>query len=144
MMFVNISTQKINRSSDIEVYFIPLTIITGCSMAFAHGANDIANLISPLSIIVHSISNEASAVQIYNLPVFYYFLGSLGIIVGMATLGFRVVKTVGTHITTLTPSKAFCASLAAYLILDSCILFLNSLLYSLIMLSFLTSLHILF
>ncbi len=113
MMFVNISTQKINRSSDIEVHFIPLTIITGCSMAFAHGANDIANLINPLSIIVHSISNEASAVQIYNLPVFYYFLGSLGIIVGMATLGFRVVKTVGTHITTLTPSKAFCASLAA-------------------------------
>lgn len=113
MAFVNVNTQKNTDPADIEMHFIPLTIITGCSMAFAHGANDIANIINPLSIIIHTINNEAGFAQAYDLPILYYFLGSIGIIAGMATFGFRVVKTIGIHITALTPSKAFCASLTA-------------------------------
>lgn len=113
MAFINFNTQKIMRSADIEEYFIPLTVVTGCSMAFAHGSNDIANLINPLTVIIHSIDNVAEPLQNFHLPVSYFLLGGIGIVVGMATFGFRVIKTIGTCITRLTPSKAFCASLAA-------------------------------
>jgi PiT family inorganic phosphate transporter len=96
----------------VEKVFAPLCVFTACSMAFAHGSNDVANGIGPLAAIV-SIVNTGEVAQTSALPLWILVLGGGGIVIGLATMGYRVMKTIGTKITELTPSRGFCAELAA-------------------------------
>jgi PiT family inorganic phosphate transporter len=88
-------------------------IFTACAMAFAHGSNDVANGIGPLAAVVSIISSGGEVVQKSELPLWILVLGGTGIVVGLATMGYRVMKTIGTKITALTPSRGYCATLAA-------------------------------
>jgi len=96
----------------VERVFAVLMVITACSMAFAHGSNDVANAIGPVAAVV-SIAQEGAVGQKAGLPIWVLMLGGLGIVVGLATYGVRVIKTVGSQITELTPSRGFAAELAA-------------------------------
>ena len=98
--------------ASVEKVFAPLCVFTACSMAFAHGSNDVANGIGPLAAIV-SIVNTGEVAQTSALPLWILVLGGVGIVIGLATMGYRVMKTIGTKITELTPSRGFCAELAA-------------------------------
>ena len=98
--------------ASVEKVFAPLCVFTACSMAFAHGSNDVANGIGPLAAIV-SIVNTGEVTQTSALPLWILVLGGVGIVIGLATMGYRVMKTIGTKITELTPSRGFCAELAA-------------------------------
>jgi PiT family inorganic phosphate transporter len=96
----------------VERVFGVLMVITACGMAFAHGSNDVANAIGPVAAVV---STAASGVvgQKAAIPVWVLFLGGVGIVIGLATYGRRVIATVGEKITHLTPSRGFAAELAA-------------------------------
>ncbi len=101
-----------NGFAGVERVFSLLMVITACAMAFAHGSNDVANAIGPLSAIVSTVQNmgdiaEKTAIAWWILP-----LGGIGIVIGLATLGHKVMATVGTGITELTPSRGFAAQLA--------------------------------
>ena len=96
----------------VEKIFAPLCVFTACSMAFAHGSNDVANGIGPLAAVV-SIATTGEVAQESALPLWILILGGGGIVLGLATLGYRVIRTIGTKITELTPSRGFCAELAA-------------------------------
>jgi PiT family inorganic phosphate transporter len=96
----------------VERVFAPLCVFTACSMAFAHGSNDVANGIGPLAAVV-SIVNTGQVTQSSALPLWVLILGGGGIVLGLATMGYRVMKTIGTKITELTPSRGFCAEIAA-------------------------------
>ncbi len=96
----------------VEKVFAPLCVFTACSMAFAHGSNDVANGIGPLAAVV-SIATTGEVAQESALPLWILILGGGGIVLGLATLGYRVIRTIGTKITELTPSRGFCAELAA-------------------------------
>jgi PiT family inorganic phosphate transporter len=98
--------------ASVEKVFAPLCVFTACSMAFAHGSNDVANGIGPLAAIV-SIVQTGEVAQKSALPLWILILGGGGIVLGLATMGYRVMKTIGTKITELTPSRGFCAELAA-------------------------------
>jgi len=98
--------------ASVEKVFAPLCVFTACSMAFAHGSNDVANGIGPLAAIV-SIIDTGEVAQESALPLWILVLGGVGIVLGLATMGYRVMKTIGTKITELTPSRGFCAELAA-------------------------------
>lgn len=100
------------RFAGVEKIFAPLCVFTACSMAFAHGANDVANGIGPLAAIVSTV-NAGEIAQNSALPLWVLLVGGFGIVVGLATMGYRVMKTIGTKITELTPSRGFCAELAA-------------------------------
>jgi PiT family inorganic phosphate transporter len=105
-----------NRSfsyASVEKVFTPMMLFTACSMAFAHGSNDVANGIGPLAAIYSIISSGGEVMQSSPLPVWILFLGGGGIVLGLITLGYRVMLTVGKRITELTPSRGFCAELAA-------------------------------
>jgi PiT family inorganic phosphate transporter len=107
--------QKANRRfhyHTVERVFAVLMVITACGMAFAHGSNDVANAIGPVAAIV-SIAQEGAVGQEASLPIWVLFLGGVGIVIGLATYGRRVIMTVGTQITQLTPSRGFSAELAA-------------------------------
>lgn len=96
----------------VERIFAPLCVFTACAMAFAHGSNDVANGVGPLAAVV-SIVGTGEVTQDSPLPLWILLLGGTGIILGLATMGYRVMKTIGTKITELTPSRGFCAELAA-------------------------------
>ncbi len=90
-----------------------MMLFTACSMAFAHGSNDVANGIGPLAAVVSIVSSGGEVMQKSNMPIWILMLGGAGIVTGLVTMGYRVMLTVGTKITELTPSRGFCAELAA-------------------------------
>ncbi|MDR3624288.1 MAG: inorganic phosphate transporter [Chlamydiales bacterium] len=96
----------------VEKIFIPLQIVSACCMAFAHGANDVANAIGPLASIV-SILHTHQSIMSAEIPTWILALGGLGIVVGLATWGWRVIETIGKKLTELTPSRGFAAEFGA-------------------------------
>jgi PiT family inorganic phosphate transporter len=99
--------------ASVEKVFTPMMLFTACSMAFAHGSNDVANGIGPLAAVVSIVSSGGEVMQKSQMPIWILVLGGAGIVTGLVTLGYRVMLTVGTKITELTPSRGFCAELAA-------------------------------
>lgn len=96
----------------VEKIFVFLQILTACLVAFAHGSNDVANAIGPLSSAYQAIM--AQEIQLTSsTPSWALLLGGVGIVIGLATWGWKVIKTVGEKITELTPSRGFCAEFAA-------------------------------
>lgn len=98
--------------ASVEKVFAPMQVFTACAMAFAHGSNDVANGIGPLAAVV-SIVQSGTVTQSSQMPAWLLVLGGVGIVTGLATLGYRVMRTIGKEITHLTPSRGFCAELAA-------------------------------
>ena len=99
--------------ASVEKVFTPMMLFTACSMAFAHGSNDVANGIGPLAAVVSIVSSGGEVMQKSQMPIWILVVGGAGIVTGLVTLGYRVMLTVGTKITELTPSWGFCAELAA-------------------------------
>ncbi len=99
--------------ASVEKIFAPMMLFTAAAMAFAHGSNDVANGIGPLAAVVSILNSGGEVLQSSQLPNWILLLGGTGIVLGLSTMGYRVMKTIGTHITALTPSRAFCAELAA-------------------------------
>ncbi|MDA0282721.1 MAG: inorganic phosphate transporter, partial [Planctomycetota bacterium] len=96
----------------VEKIFVYLQILTACFVAFAHGANDVANAIGPMSAGWQAVRTGAVELKA-PVPFWALALGGVGIIFGLATWGWRVIQTVGKRITELTPSRGFCAEFAA-------------------------------
>jgi PiT family inorganic phosphate transporter len=96
----------------VEKRFIALQIVTAASVAFAHGANDVANAIGPLAGIV-SVATHGEFVAKSEIVWWILPLGGVGIVVGLATWGHKVMKTIGEKISEITPSRGFAAELAA-------------------------------
>ena len=104
-----------NTIGSQESQFAYLMVFTSCAVAFAHGSNDVANAIGPLAAI-HQATNQILGNAVSpETPLWILFLGAAGIVIGLATLGYRVMKTIGEKIVKLTPSKGFAAQLAAAL-----------------------------
>lgn len=97
---------------EVEKIFCVLQIFTACLVAFAHGSNDVANAIGPLSAAYQAV-NERVISTTSSTPNWALLLGGCGIVIGLATWGWKVIKTVGEKITELTPSRGFCAEFAA-------------------------------
>ena len=100
--------------ASVEKVFAVLMVFTACSMAFAHGANDVANAVGPLAGIVGVIQSGGDmAVGAKSaVPGWVLLLGAVGIVIGLATYGYKVIATIGKEITELTPSRGFAAELA--------------------------------
>jgi PiT family inorganic phosphate transporter len=93
----------------VERVFAVLMIFTACAMAFAHGSNDVANAIGPLAAIVSVVQSGGEIAAKSTLPAWVLLIGASGIVIGLVMLGYRVMKTIGTAITELTPSRGFAA-----------------------------------
>lgn len=100
------------RFTNVEKIFGILMVFTACGMAFAHGSNDVANAVGPVAAIL-SIVKTGAVAQNSPLSTWILLLGGIGIVLGLATYGWRVIRTVGRNITELTPSRGFAAELAA-------------------------------
>ena len=96
----------------VEKLFALLMIFSACSMAFAHGSNDVSNAIGPLAAVINIINNGGKIVKNSPLPLWILMVGAAGIVLGLTTYGYKVMRTIGRHITELTPSRGFAAELA--------------------------------
>ena len=110
----NTSTQRGGVIFDgVERVFGVLMVFTACSMAFAHGSNDVANAVGPLAAVVSVVESGGEIAAKSTMPWWILLLGASGIVAGLVMLGYRVIETVGRNITELTPSRGFAAELAA-------------------------------
>ena len=105
--------KKDNQFVSVERVFAVLMIFTACSMAFAHGSNDVANAIGPLAAVNSIVQSGGMFETESALPMWILLLGGFGIVSGLAMWGYRVMATIGRNITELTPSRGFAAELAA-------------------------------
>ncbi len=105
------SLLKNDRTSVNSLFTIPL-IFAAALLSFAHGANDVANAIGPLAAINDAIIGGGinSEVQI---PFWVMAVGAVGISIGLALYGPKLIKTVGSEITELDQIRAFSIAMAA-------------------------------
>ncbi len=96
----------------LEQIFATLMVLSACFLAFAHGANDVANAIGPLAAVVEIVKTGEIA-DSAPVPLWILLLGGAGIVIGLATWGYKVMETVGKKITELTPSRGFAANIGA-------------------------------
>lgn len=109
--FLRRNQERIMQDGGIEFAFGLLMIVSASAMAFAHGSNDVANAIGPLAAIVSVLDTGVIGSKAAISP-WVLLVGGIGIVFGLATLGSRVIKTVGQKITALTPSLGFSAEIA--------------------------------
>ncbi|MGR3173096.1 MAG: inorganic phosphate transporter [Candidatus Scalindua sp.] len=96
----------------VEKIFVYLQILSACFVAFAHGANDVANAIGPLAGVLSAIKFGVVGMEA-QVPLLVLLLGGIGIVIGLATWGWRVIRTIGKCITELTPTRGFAAEFGA-------------------------------
>jgi sodium-dependent phosphate transporter len=101
-------------NKDAEHLFNFVQVFTACLNSFAHGANDVANTIAPLSAVLYIYQNGSieskTGVQKWLLAA-----GGAGIVLGLLLYGYRVMKSLGYKLTKLSPSRGASAELAASL-----------------------------
>ena len=106
------SEMEVVSYQKVERIFVYLQILSAGFVAFAHGANDVANAIGPLAAVINIVKTGTVAMKTA-VPTWVLALGGAGIIIGLATWGWRVIETVGKRITDLTPSRGFSAEFSA-------------------------------
>lgn len=100
-----------NRESVNRLFVVPL-IFAAALLSFAHGANDVANAVGPLAAINDAILNGGISSKA-SIPLWVMLVGALGIAVGLALYGPKLIRTVGSEITKLDQMRAFCVAMAA-------------------------------
>ena len=100
-----------NKRAINKMFTIPL-IFAAALLSFAHGANDVANAIGPLAAINDAIAHHEIATKA-SIPLWVMMVGALGISIGLALYGPKLIRTVGSEITELDQTRAFCIALAA-------------------------------
>ena len=98
----------------VERIFVWLQIITAAYVAFAHGANDRSNAIGPMAAVYQVLSSETGMLaEKADIPLWLILIGSAGIAIGVVTWGWRVMETIGSKITDITPTRGFAAEFGA-------------------------------
>ena len=101
------------RFVQVEKYFAVLMAMTACAMAFAHGSNDVSLAVGPLTIVHSLVMSSHQGFDANNYPSWIILFGCVGVVSGLLIYGRKVIETVGSSITALTPSRAFAATLSA-------------------------------
>ncbi|NOR70989.1 MAG: inorganic phosphate transporter, partial [Methylomarinum sp.] len=106
------ATKLTNSKVSVNTLFTLPLIFSAALLSFAHGANDVANAVGPLAAINDAILHAGITAKA-SIPLWIMVVGALGITVGLALYGPKLIRTVGTEITELDKMRAFCVSMAA-------------------------------
>ncbi|OEY65760.1 inorganic phosphate transporter [Marinobacter sp. X15-166B] len=114
MLVAKRSSTMENSPEGVNTLFTWPLIVAAAMLSFAHGANDVANAIGPLAAINDALS-AGKVVTSASIPLWVMLIGALGLAVGLMLFGPRLIKTVGSEITDLDKTRAFCIALSAAL-----------------------------
>jgi PiT family inorganic phosphate transporter len=106
------STSMENEKQSINRLFTVPLIFAAALLSFAHGANDVANAVGPLAAIADAITSNGVSAKAA-IPFWVMAVGALGIVLGLALFGPKLIRTVGSEITELDQMRAFCIAMAA-------------------------------
>ncbi|WIA36993.1 hypothetical protein OEZ86_008230 [Tetradesmus obliquus] len=95
-----------------EEVFKILQVITACAMSFAHGANDVANAIGTFAATYYVYQNYTVPGSNSNVYPWILAIGGTGIVVGLATYGYNIMRVLGVKCTHITPSRGFAMELS--------------------------------
>lgn len=109
------ATRELSNDKDgvNRLFTIPL-MFAAALLSFAHGSNDVANAIGPLAAIHDSLTNATVSGRA-SIPMWVMLIGALGLAVGLALYGPKLIRTVGSEITDMDPMRAYCIAMAAAL-----------------------------
>jgi len=110
---------KLRGMDYVESVFMILQIMTAAYVAFAHGANDVANAVGPVAAVI-MMTTQGIVIAQTAVPPWILVLGGVGILAGLATWGYKVMRTVGKAITELTPTRGFCAEFSTATVVLVC------------------------
>jgi PiT family inorganic phosphate transporter len=102
-----------NRRKDVSALFTLPLICSAALLSFAHGANDVANAVGPLAAIVSTATSGDTSPDRVELPFWVLLIGAVGIAIGLALFGPKLIRTVGEKITKMDAIRAFCVALSA-------------------------------
>ncbi len=96
----------------VEGVFMKLQLVTACYISFAHGANDVANAVGPVAGIYSALVNSGGEMaEKVTVPSWILVMGAIGIVIGIATYGYKVIGTIGEKITEITATRGFSAEM---------------------------------
>jgi inorganic phosphate transporter, PiT family len=108
------SRDIINSKAGVNQLFTVPLIFAAALLSFAHGSNDVANAVGPLAAIVDIVTNGVTEIgAAAPIPLWVMMVGALGIALGLALFGPRVIRTVGSEITELDQMRAYCIAMSA-------------------------------
>jgi PiT family inorganic phosphate transporter len=111
--------RRYQRYEIVEKIFALLMVLTACAVTFLLGSNDISITVGPISVVADFVKNHGSAITAANhlgVPIWAIVLACAGVVLGLLISGRKVIETVGSRITALTPTRAFAATFSAVLI----------------------------
>ncbi|KHF25132.1 inorganic phosphate transporter [Solemya velum gill symbiont] len=111
-MIAKAANKMANEKGSINRLFTVPLIFAAALLSFAHGANDVANAVGPLAAINDAILHGGIAKKA-EIPIWVMMVGAIGIAIGLALYGPKLIKTVGSEITELDQMRAFCIAMAA-------------------------------
>ncbi|KAI8476390.1 MAG: phosphate transporter [Monoraphidium minutum] len=101
-----------------EEVFKVLQVLSACAMSFAHGANDVANAVGPFAAALYVYNNQKVPGSNSEAPIWVMALGACGLVVGLATYGYNIMRVLGVKCTHITPSRGFCMELSTALVIS--------------------------
>ncbi|UCG21318.1 MAG: inorganic phosphate transporter [Deltaproteobacteria bacterium] len=104
--------QAESQTTPLQAFFAHLQVMTACYVAFAHGANDVANAVGPLAAIFSVVKTKSVVMQV-EVPVWMLAIGGIAVGGGLFAFGSKVMETIGGKITEVTPVRGFCAEFGA-------------------------------
>ena len=104
--------QTEGQTTSLQAFFSHLQVMTACYVAFAHGANDVANAVGPLAAIFSVLKTKSVVMQV-EVPVWMLAVGGIAVGGGLFAFGSKVMATIGGKITEVTPVRGFCAEFGA-------------------------------
>ena len=119
IVYIIVKKTVVKRAKDLEnsraginlLFTVPL-IFAAALLSFAHGANDVANAIGPLAAINDAVMTGGISAKA-GIPIWVMAVGAIGIALGLALYGPKLIKTVGSEITELDQMRAFSVAMAA-------------------------------
>jgi phosphate/sulfate permease len=106
--------KEVARTAQTEQLFTGFVVIIAGFFSLAHGANDVANSVGPFGAVLSAYEGELKKKS--EIPIWVFIASGFMIVVGLATYGVHVMKTLGTKITAMTPSRAFCVNFASTIV----------------------------
>jgi PiT family inorganic phosphate transporter len=104
--------QAEDQRTPLQAFFAHLQVMTACYVAFAHGANDVANAVGPLAAIFSVVKTKSVVMQVV-VPIWMLAIGGIAVGGGLFAFGSKVIETIGGKITEVTPVRGFCAEFGA-------------------------------
>ena len=101
-----------------EQIFKYLQVLSACAVSFSHGANDVANAIGSFTASLYTFHNGKVPGSNTPVEIWVLVLGATGIVVGLATYGYNIMRVLGVKCTHITPSRGFSMEIATSFVIS--------------------------